>query len=34
MRTYCIAQRSLLSDLWCPKWEGNLKKGGYMYAYN
>ena len=34
MRTYCIAQGTLLSDLWWPKWEGNLKKRGYMYTYN
>ena len=27
MRTYYIAQETLLSDLWWPKWEGNLKKG-------
>ena len=33
MRTYCTAQRALLSALWWPKWEGNLKKSGYMYTY-
>ena len=26
--TYHIAQRTLLSDLWWPKWEGNPKKRG------
>ena len=26
MRTYCIAQGTLLNALWWPKWEGNLKK--------
>ena len=26
MRTYCIAQGTLLSALWWPKWEGNPKK--------
>ena len=33
MRTYCLAQGILLSDLWWPKWEGNLKKSRYMYMY-
>ena len=31
MRTDCIAQGTLLSALWGPKWEGNPKKRGYMY---
>ena len=33
MRTFCIyiAQGTLLSALWGPKWEGNPKKRGYMY---
>ena len=31
MRTYCIAQGTLLSALWWPKWEGNPKKRGYIY---
>ena len=26
MRTYCIAQGTLLSALWRPKWEGNPKR--------
>ena len=26
MRTYCIAQGTLLNALWQPKWEGNSKK--------
>ena len=26
MRTYYIAQGTLLDALWLPKWEGNLKK--------
>ena len=25
---------TLLSALWWPKWEGNLKKRGYMYTYD
>ena len=33
MRAYCIAQGTLLNVLWRPKWEGNLKKSGYMYMY-
>ena len=28
MRTYCIAQGTLLNALWGPKWEGNPKKRG------
>ena len=32
MRTYCIAQGTLLSALWGPTWEGNPKKRGYMYT--
>ena len=31
MRTDCIAQGTLLSALWWPKWEGNPKKRGYMF---
>ena len=27
MRTYCLAQETLLSALWRPKWEGNPKRG-------
>ena len=34
MRIYCVAQGTLLSALWRPKWERNLKKRGYMYTYN
>ena len=34
MRIYCIAQGTLLSTLWLPKWEGNPKKrGGYGYLW-
>ena len=32
MRTYCTAQETLLSALWGPKWEGNLKKELYVYT--
>ena len=28
LRPACIAQETLLSALWWPKWEGNPKKGG------
>ena len=28
MRTDCMAQGTLLSALWWPKWEGNPKRGG------
>ena len=34
IRTYCIAQRTLLNTLEWPIWEKNLKKSGYMYMYN
>ena len=34
MRTYYIAQGTLLSALWWPKWEGSLKKRGCLYTYN
>ena len=34
MSTYFTAQGTLLSALWWPKWEGNLKKSGYMYMYD
>ena len=33
MRTYCIAQGTLLGALWRHKWEGNPKMRGYMYTY-
>ena len=32
MRTW-IAQGTLFSALWWPKWEGNPKKRGYVYIY-
>ena len=31
MRTSCIAQGTLLSTLWGPKWEGSPKGRGYVY---
>ena len=31
-RYYCRAQGTLLNVPWCPKWEGNTKKRGYMYS--
>ena len=31
-RLLCTAQGALLSALWGPQWEGNLKKGIYVYA--
>ena len=31
-RLHCIAQRTLLSAPWWPKWEGNPKKRGHMYT--
>ena len=34
MRTYYIEQGALLSALWWPTWEGNLKKRGYMCTWN
>ena len=34
MRTDCIAQGTLLSALWGPKWEGHPKKRGYVYTYS
>ena len=34
MRTYCLAQGSLLNSLWWPKWEGNPQKRGYIYMYS
>ena len=34
MRTFCIAQGTLLNVLWWPKWEGNPKKRGYLCIYN
>ena len=33
MRTYCIAQGTLLHPQCCPEWEGNTKERGYMYMY-
>ena len=32
MRTYCIAQGTLLHPLWWHKWEGNPKERGYIYT--
>ena len=32
MRTYCIAQGTLLNALWWPNWEGNPRKRGYTYT--
>ena len=32
MRIYCIAQGTLFSALWWPKWEGNPKRG-YVYVH-
>ena len=34
MQINCIAQGTLFSALWGPKWEGNLKMRGYMYMYS
>ena len=34
MRTFCIAQGTLVSALWWPKWEGNPKKREIMYTYS
>ena len=31
MRTDCIAQGTLVNTLCWPKWEGNPRKGGWMY---
>ena len=33
MRTYCIAQGTLLNVLWCLEWEENSKGRGYVYMY-
>ena len=35
MRTYVVAQETLLNALWQPKWEGNpkKKKGGCICVY-
>ena len=33
MKTYCIAQETLLNALWWPKWEGNPKKEIYVYIW-
>ena len=33
MRTYCIAEETLLSGLWWPNWEGNPEKRGHIYTY-
>ena len=33
MRTYCVAQGTLVGALWGLKWEGNPKKEGrYVYV--
>ena len=32
--TYCLAQGTLFSTLWWPKWKGNPKKWEYMYMYS
>ena len=36
MRTYCIAQGTLLNGLWWPRWKENLKQRGWicMYKYS
>ena len=34
MRTYCVAQGTLLIALWKLRWEENPKKRGYMYTYS
>ena len=34
MRIYCIAQGTLLSAPWWPKWEGNPEERGHMYMYS
>ena len=34
MRTYCIAQGTVLNALWFSKREGNSKKRGYVYMYS
>ena len=31
MRTDRLTRGTLLSAMWCPKWEGNPKKGIYVY---
>ena len=33
MRTYCIAQETLLNALLCPKWKANPKERGYRYIH-
>ena len=32
MRTYCVAQKTLLGALWWPKWEGNPEKGLFVHV--
>ena len=34
IRTYCIAQGTLLNIQQWPLWEKNLKKSRYVYRYN
>ena len=34
MKTYCIAQGTLLRVLWSPKQGGNPKKKRYMYTHS
>ena len=34
MRTYCVAQGTLVGALWGLKLEGNPKKRGVMYMYS
>ena len=34
MRTYCVAQGTLLRPLWWPNGEGNLKKSGFIFMNN
>ena len=33
VRTYCIAQGTLLNVIWQPRWEGRLGENGYMHIY-
>ena len=33
MRTYCVAQGTLLNALWGPGWEGSPERKGCMYMY-
>ena len=34
MRTYYVAQGTLLNALWWPEWEGGPKGRGYMDKYD